>query len=107
MAVLFLRTAMIALEASGRLADGRLGFAARQAALDRRPQRFYFLGRGPIWIDFGHAPAVARRFLVVDAGEQQGCDQADHRLASRSAFLDAGGLLRRRALVEDEDEFCA
>jgi hypothetical protein len=98
---------MIALEASGRLADGRFGFAARQAALDRRPQRFDFLGRGPIWIDFGDAPAVTRRFLVVNAGEHQGRDQAAHRFESRSAFLDAGGLLRRRALVEDEDEFGA
>src|SRR6185437_16461246 len=70
--------------------------------LQRGPQRPHFAGRSTVRVEFGDAPAAPRRLLIIDARQHQRRQQAAHRLQRRHALLDAGVLLRRRALVEQE-----
>ena len=92
------------IRSSGRFAR-RL--ASRHATLDRVPHRLDFAGRRAVRIDLGDASAVTRRFLIVDAAEDERGDQAAHGFERGRAFFDARGLLGRRALVEHEDIFGA
>ena len=84
----------------------RLGLRGRrallQAALDRAPQFFRLQRRDAIRIELRDAETQPGRFLIIDAGENERGKKAANRLQRLGAEFDAGGLLGRRALIEQK-----
>ena len=76
---------------------------AKRRSMDCQRPRISSGGRA-IGAQLGHAPAVARRFLVVDPRQDQRGDQPAHFFKRLDAILNPGGLLSGRTLVEHEHE---